>query len=102
MPVLVAWIVDAVVWLFTNRIGFMIVSFLAWAGITYGTQKIVTTEVVSQLQSFFSSMGSGGSLGAASLAWLGVLNLDKAMTMIVSCITTKQGLSALRIHILKR
>jgi hypothetical protein len=102
MPVLVAWIVDGIVFIFRSRIGFVLLQIIGWLGISYGTQKILMGPVETQIQSYFSSMGSGGTLGAACLQWMGVLNLDKLVTMYLSAIAIKASVGAARMRILKK
>lgn len=95
MPLIVGWIITALLTVFKSRIGQIIASALLWAGLTWGTQKVLTTPMISQLYGYLTALnGIGGQYGSVVLQGLGMLKIDIAMTMIVSAVATKAGLKA--------
>ena len=95
-------VISALVWTFKSRIGLFIASALAWAGLTYGTQKVLIQPTLDLIEAQAASVGGQGDLGGAILGWMGVLQFDVAMTMIMSAFVTKMGVSAAKVMLLKR
>jgi hypothetical protein len=97
MPVIVGWIITALMTVFKSRIGQIIIAALAWAGLTWGTQKVLVTPIVNSLWGYLDSLNSvAGQYGAPVLQGLGMLKIDIAMTMIVSAVATKAAMGAAR------
>lgn len=92
-------LVSAGVWLFKSRIGLFISSALLWMGINYGSVKMVLEPTIALLDGFMdqSGAGVGGTFAPIMFNWMGVLNFDRAVTMIVSAYVTKQGVTAARL-----
>lgn len=101
MPV-IAWIVSGLVWVFKNRIGLFIAQALAWAGLTYGTTKVVIEPAIDMLENYMLAMGDGGDLGAAAFQWIGVLKFDVACTMMMSAYVTKLGVQSAKVFLMKQ
>ena len=101
MPIL-AWIVEALVWVFRSRVGLIILQILVWMGITYGTQKVVIQPTIDQLKGYMAGMGASTGIGLAAFHWLGVLKFDVACTMIISAYVTRAGVGAAKIAIMKK
>jgi hypothetical protein len=101
MPLLVGWLIEAIIWVFKNRIGLFILQALVWLGITYGTQKVVITPTMNAIQGYMTSMSSSSGIGAAAFQWIGVLQFDIACTMLLSAYVTKLGVGAARIVLTK-
>lgn len=101
MPLVLAFIADAILWLVRNRIGVLIVSVISWLGITYGTQTFLIDPLKNQLLSYFTGAAASGELGQAVVQWMGVLQFDKCVTMIFSAVVIKQTMKALHMNILK-
>lgn len=103
MPLpIIAPVIGALVWTFKSRIGLFIASALAWAGLTYGTSKIVIQPTLDLIEAKLQGMGSGGDLGQAISAWMGVLQFDVAVTMIMSAYATKMAVGATKVFLAKR
>jgi len=102
MPVLVGWIISAVVWLFKNRIGFFLLSILAWLGIAFATTTVLVTPIINEIQAYVAGMSAEGSFGESAMAYLRYLQFDKALTMVFSAYAARAGLSAGRVFMAKR
>jgi len=97
-----AQIIRGIGWLFKSRIGLFITSAMVWMGINFGTIKVVVDPALRQLEAFANSGGGGGQMGALAMNWAGMLNLDKALTMIVSAVVAKHAIMAGRLYLFKR
>ena len=100
MPVLLVWLGEAIIgaigWLLKNKLGQWIASSLIWLGISYGTQKLVIGPALDQIRGYMT--GFSGDL----LQWLGLLQFDRAVTMILGAMATKAGLAAAKVFLAKR
>ncbi|CAD7716636.1 hypothetical protein LMG31884_22630 [Xanthomonas hydrangeae] len=103
MPFLIAQLVTALAWLFKSRIGLWIMTAFVWLGINFGTIKMVVEPAIDLLTGYAQSMGSGnGELGATALAWFGVMQFDKALTMVISAVAAKHAIMQGRLFLFKR
>jgi hypothetical protein len=105
MPVgvafLVGWIIQAVLWLFKNRIGFMILQILLWLGLTVATSTVIVAPVIAEIKSY-ANLSGGGVWGVVALQWLGVLRFDRALTMLFGAYTTRMAAGAGKAFLRKR
>jgi hypothetical protein len=86
-----------------TRLGLFIASAFIWLGINFSTIKLVIEPAVNALQAYSSGVGSsGGQFTSAAIAYLGILNFDKALTMIISAVVTKHGVMQGRLFLFKR
>lgn len=95
-------IVSGLAWLFKSRIGLFIVTAFTWLGINLGTIKLVLDPAIAQLRAYAQAGYGGGDLGATAMAWLGVLNFDKALTMVISAIVAKHAIMQGRLYLFKK
>lgn len=101
MPVLIAFLVNALrVMLFTQG-GRLIVGALSFLGLQFATYSGVVQPALDQVAAMMQG-APAGDFGAAALAWMGVLNIDKAVSMIVSAVVTKRAISAARMFLTKK
>lgn len=82
--------------LISSQLGRWILSALAWLGITWATQQVATGPVLSELQGYFSGLGS------EALFWVAFFNLDKAITMILGAYTTRASIAGAKVFLAKR
>lgn len=103
MPALVGSLIAGLAWLFKSRIGLWIMTALAWLGINFGTIKLVLEPAIDLLRQYAQGMGNGsGTLGATAMQWAGVMQFDKALTMVISAIAAKHALMQGRLFLFKR
>jgi hypothetical protein len=104
MPVVVAWIVNALRILFLSRVGLWIASALAWLGINWGSVKLVIEPAANLLKGYINGLGSGGGgeFAATAMQYAGLLNLDRAVTMIVSAYITKHAVMQGRLFLFRK
>lgn len=102
MPVMVGWIISGLMVVFKNRIGQIILAALVWAGLSYGATTIVVQPVIDQIWAYLDSLDTvGGQFGAFAVAALGILKVDVALTMIVSAVLIRVGVSAAKVHMMR-
>ena len=95
-------IIRGIGWLFKSRIGLFITSAFVWLGINFGTIKLALEPAIEQLEQFAQSGAPGGEMGQQAMQWAGMLNLDKALTMIVSAVVAKHAIMQGRLFLFKR
>jgi hypothetical protein len=101
MPAILGWIVSGVIsgvlWLFKNRVGQIIMAVLAWAGVSLATYSLGVQPFIDHLTDLAQGGMGGGEYAAVALQWMGLLNFDKAMTMIISAVAAKHAVNAGRV-----
>lgn len=75
-----------------SRIGFWVLSGLAFFGLQWGATQLVVGPLLAQIQSAFVG------LPADLIAWLSFLNIDRYVTIVLSAYATAAGASALRLR----
>jgi hypothetical protein len=89
--------------LLKSRLGLFIASAAVWLGISFTTIKLVVQPAIAALQAYSTgSAVSSGEFGAAALAYLGILEFDRALTMIISAVATKHLVSQGRLFLSRR
>ena len=105
MPAILGWIVSGVIsgilWLFKNRIGQMCMAVLAWAGVSLATYSLGVQPFIDHLEDLAQGGMGGGEYAAVALQWMGLLNFDEALTMVISAVAAKHALSAGRVFFRK-
>lgn len=102
VPGLVAFLVNGLRILFMTRIGLWIGTALVWLGISWGTMNMVLEPALDQLRNFSQGGGSTGQFIDVAKQWAGVLNFDKALTMVIGAFVTKKAVGAARLFLMKR
>lgn len=102
MPWLIGQLVVGLAWMFKSRIGLWIMTALVWLGINFGTVKMVIEPSIDLLRQYAQSVNGGGELGATAMQWFGVLNFDKALTMVISAVVSKYAVMQGRLFLFKR
>lgn len=99
----IAGIVTGVAHLFKTRLGLFIATAMLWLGINFGTMKMVVEPALDLLYGFVNGGGgAGGQFGAAAMQWMGVMNLDRAVTMIGSAVLIKKAMLSGRLFLFKQ
>lgn len=100
MPALAALLVTVIRWLLFTYAGKLVLSLLAYFGIAFTTQHFVTAPFTATIASMANSSPSG-EFGALALRWMGVLNFDRALTMICAAFVTAQTIKAGKVALSK-
>jgi hypothetical protein len=75
---------------------------MVWLGINWGTMNLVLQPTLDLLTNFAQGGGGGGEYWGIARQWAGVLNFDKALTMVLSAYITQQTLMKGRLFLFKR
>lgn len=102
MPWLLAIIVQAGTWLFRNQLGLFIAQALLWLGLSYGTKTLVLDPASDLVADKMAAMSSASGLGASMWAWIGVLQFDVFVSMVISAIVAKQAFAATKVFLSRR
>ncbi len=100
-----AWgpLVTGIGYLLKTRMGLFLLSAFVWLGINFTTIKLIIDPAIAALEAYSQGGAVGsGQFGAAAAAYLGILNFDKALTMIISAIVTKHAVLQGRLYLFKR
>lgn len=79
-----------------TRLGQWVLSALAFLGINFMTQKFAVDPLLAQIKS--SVAGAPGEI----VAWLGFLNVDKYVTLVLSAYATAAAAGALKMRLAKK
>ncbi|MGN7725125.1 DUF2523 family protein [Luteimonas sp. 22616] len=103
MPAILAALFTGLRWLILSKLGLFLATALLWLGINFGTMKLVLQPTLDLLTNFASGGGTGGGeYWIIARQWAGVLNFDKALTMVISAYVTQRTLMAGRLFMFKR
>lgn len=94
--------VQAVMWLAKSRLGLVIATAFAWLGINFATVKIILEPAIDFLTDSASAGYGGGEFGAVATQWMGLLQFDRALTMIISAVVAKHAIMSGRLFLFKR
>lgn len=99
-----AWpsVVASVMWLAKSRMGLIVSTLFVWLGINFATVKIVLEPAIDLLRGYAQGGLGGGQLASVAVNWLGLLQFDRAITMIISAIVAKHAIMQGRLFLFKR
>lgn len=101
-----AWgpLVTGIGLLLKSRLGLFIASALVWLGINFTTIKLVIEPAITMLEGLTQNVGTGGAsdFAAAASGYIGIMQMDRAVTMIVSAVITKHAVMQGRLFLFKR
>ncbi|EWS76976.1 hypothetical protein AF72_13255 [Xylella taiwanensis] len=99
----VARLLTGLLGLLKTKLGYLVMVAFAWLGINWGSYHFVMTPVINQLYIYMDGVGSsGGDWGASAIDWLGVLNFDRAVSMIISAYVARFAVLSGRLYLFKR
>lgn len=82
-----AWLLRGLNAILGNRLATWVAQVLGWLGLQVAFGTFAFGPLIAQIRGYaegIETAGGGGELTAAALNWLGFLNFDKALTMILS------------------
>ncbi|MDC6408498.1 DUF2523 family protein [Xylella fastidiosa] len=103
MPVFLATLLTGLFNLCKSKLGYFVATAFVWLGINWGSYHFVISPLVEQLYTYIDSVGSaGGRFGELALRALGLLNFDRALTMIISAYVSRFAVLNGRLYLFKR
>lgn len=102
MPMIIAALLQGLRYLFMSRLGLFLATALVWLGINLSTINLVLEPTIDLLTGFAQgSNGGGGEYWGIAQSYAGVLNFDRAITMVVSAYVTKVTIMKARLFLFK-
>jgi|GEM_PF-1833046 len=99
---IVAGIVGGLTYMYKTKLGLFIMGAMVWLGINFASIKMVIEPAIDLLSGYANSGMGGGQYATTAIAWMGVLNFDRAITMIISAIVAVNVLMRGRLFLFKR
>lgn len=100
MPVLIAFVINALRIMLLARVGMMIARVVAWLGINFAVNKYTIQPAMDFIRDLMAS-GPGGDLGPKVMAWAGVMRLDTATSMLLSAYAAVWTIKSLKVFFTK-
>lgn len=95
MPALVAALMHALRIMLMAKVGAFVLKVISFFGLAIVTNKYAIEPLLNQLEGYIGDLGATGQWGALAVQWAGLLRVDDALSMLVSCFATammiKQG-----------
>jgi hypothetical protein len=88
-----------------TRLGLFILTAFAWLGINFGTVTLVLEPAIQTLTGLSQELGNGsggGQYAAVAGAYIGIMQFDRAITMVISAVIIKHSLLKGRLYLFKR
>lgn len=79
------------------KAGIWVIGALAYIGLYFGTQSFVVDPLIDQVRAI-----AEGSTTGAMAEWVAFLNVDRAITMILSAYVTAGGINATKVALFRR
>lgn len=101
IPALVAAMMTVLRVLLVAKIGTFIVSALLFFGMSFSINKWGVQPALDALEGYVSQLGTGGGAIGSAIAWAGVLNFDKAISILISAYTVKWTITSAKVWLSK-
>lgn len=88
MPAVIALLVNMLRVMLMAKAGLFVAKVLGFFGLTFLTNEYAIEPLLAQIQGMMTGSAGGGDLGAALIAWAGVLRFDEAVSMVLSAYST--------------
>jgi hypothetical protein len=79
------------------KLGTIVLSCLAFFGMTWGINKWAVAPAIAALEGYVDQLGAGGGAAATALQWAGVLQFDSAISVLISAYTIKWTIVSARV-----
>lgn len=99
---IVTGVVAGITYMFKTKLGLFLMGAMIWLGVNWGTIKIIVEPAIDLLYGYANSAGSGGVYAVAAGQWMGVMQFDRAITMVVSAIVAKNAVVQGRLFLFKK
>lgn len=100
---IVTGVVAGITYMFKTKLGLFLMGAMIWLGVNWGTIKIIVEPAIDLLYGYANGVGGGGSdYATAAMQWMGVMQFDRAITMVVSAIIAKNAVMQGRLFLFKK
>lgn len=100
MAAIIAVLLTGLRILLMAKLGAMVARVLLFFGLTWATNEYVLDPALDQVRQYMTS-GPGGELGATAMQWIGVMELDTAVSMVLSAVVAAWGIKQARVFLSK-
>lgn len=97
MPALVAALIHALRIMLMAKAGAFVLKVLSFFGLAIVVNKFGVEPLLNQLESYIGDIGGAGQWGALAVQWAGLLRVDDALSMLVSCFSTAMMIKQARV-----
>lgn len=97
MPYIAALIAQGIAWVFRSQIGQWLVGGLVFLGLSIATNELAVEPAINYLLGQIQS-----NVPAQIVGWLGVMNIDKYITIILSAYVSAAALGAGKAFLTRR
>lgn len=101
IPAIVAALMQVMRVLLMSKIGSFIVAALLFLGLSLAVNNYAIDPLLSTLEAYVSQIGSAGGAASVAMQWAGVLNFDKAISVLVSAYTAAWTIKASKVFLSK-
>lgn len=102
MPAIIAAFMEGLMWLFRNKLGGWILEACVFLGISWAVHHVAVEPFINYVKAMAQGAGNGSHLSVTMVNWAGVLQFDRALSMIISAVATKVGVSGGRLFLQRR
>lgn len=99
---IVAGVVSGITYMFKTKLGMFIMGALVWLGLSFGSMALVVQPALDVMYGYLDAAGAVGQYAQYAMKWVGVMNLDRAVTMIGSSIAARHAANAGRMFLFAR
>src|SRR5690606_18021523 len=101
IPAIVAALMTVLRVLLIAKIGSIVVSALLFIGLSLAINNYAIEPLLTQLENYVNQLGAGGGAMAQAMQWAGVLNFDKACSVLLSAYTTAWTIKSAKVFLTK-
>lgn len=98
----IAGVVTGITYMFKTKLGLFLLMAMTWLGINFASLKIVVEPAIDLLLNYAEAPSGGGQFTTIAWGWLGVMQFDRALTMIVSAVVTRHAVIQGRLFLFRR
>lgn len=94
---IIAAIMHALRIMLMAKIGAFVLKLLSFFGLAIIANEFAIEPLLAQLEGFISEIGATGQWGALAIQWAGLMRVDEALSMLISCFTTAMMIKQARV-----
>lgn len=100
IPAIVAALMTVMRVLLIAKAGSIVLAVLLFFGFDWAVNKFAIDPALDALSGWMGQVGTG-HWGAIAMQWAGVLNIDKAVSVLISAFTTKASINSAKVFLTK-
>jgi len=101
IPAIVAALMTVLRVLLMSKIGSIVVAALLFLGLSLAVNNYAIDPLLTRLENYVNQLGAGGGAMAYAMQWAGMLNFDKAVSVLLSAYTTAWTIKSAKVFLTK-